>query len=112
MNGLPANTLTFEQWKKAADWIDEKKVICEVCHPYGSEIPTRPPHELFSIPQHLFTPLLFVNGGAATAALCPQFMAACTKCGNTKYFNAIQANIIPNPFIEAIQAALAKRKGK
>lgn len=62
-----------------------KNKICECCGQTS-----------WNVPEDLVMPMLFIGGGITIGGVqYPQGMAVCTNCGNTKYFNAIIAGIVP-----------------
>jgi hypothetical protein len=74
-----------EEKQKVVKWINEKcpNMKCECC---GTK--------QWNLQDNIIAPPNIQNGSIAVGGnMTPQIMLICSKCGNTKYFNAVHIGI-------------------
>lgn len=86
---MPDSTgkLTSKEVQKAIDWLKKhSKSPCAVC---GSR--------RWDVAQHLVQPITLGKDGEMLLGGVgyPQFIATCLICGNTLFFNAVFAGLVP-----------------
>ena len=79
-----------EKKDKLLNWLKEKwpenKRKCDICD-----------SSQWTVADDLVMPMPFVGGPLTLGgSQYPQVMLICTSCGNTKYINAVLANVIPS----------------
>lgn len=75
-----------EKQKKAIEWLNKYWVRreCEICR-----------NSNWSVADFFATPLRCGKDIEIGGRILPQLVVTCTKCGNTKYFNAIVMGLFP-----------------
>ena len=89
MDNIKKGTLSKEQIDEAIAWVNKHSMTwdkkCEFCAGGG-----------WTVSPDLVAPVVFTGGYVLGGDAYPQFMMMCNNCGNTKYFNAVVAKIIPS----------------